>query len=84
MRRAFSHRALSLALVMLGVAASPSLAAPPANDARAAASSLSPPGGVSGTTTESTLEEGEAPTVNGAAVSGSVFLYSVLLALIRR
>ncbi|HET8951669.1 MAG TPA: hypothetical protein VFN44_14210 [Solirubrobacteraceae bacterium] len=64
---------MSLALVMLGVAASPSLAAPPANDARAAAGSLSPPGGVSGTTAESTLEEAEAPTVNGAAVSGSVW-----------
>ena len=74
MRRAFSlSRGLPLALVVLGVAASPSLAARPANDARAAAGSLSPPGGVSGTTAESTLEVEEAATVNGAAVTGSVW-----------
>jgi hypothetical protein len=84
MRRAFSlYRALPLALVVLGVAASPSLAAPPANDARAAAGSLSPPGGVSGTTAESTLEVEEAATVNGAAVSGSVW-YSFRTSQARR
>ena len=50
------HRLLLVALVVLGTAASPAMADPPANDARGAATALSPPGGVNGTTTQSTLE----------------------------
>jgi hypothetical protein len=67
------HRVLAVALVMLGVAASPALADPPANDARSAATALSPPAGVNGTTADSTLEVEEAATVQGAAVTGSVW-----------
>ena len=67
------RRALPLALIVLGVAVSPAVATPPVNDARAAAASLSPPGSVSGTTVESTLEAGEESTVRGASVAGSVW-----------
>src|SRR5215216_4714385 len=74
MRRACTtYRVLPFVLAVLGVGAAPALAAPPANDARAAAGSLSTPGGVSGTTAESTLEAGEQPTVGGAPVVGSVW-----------
>jgi hypothetical protein len=55
------YGAPAVALVVMGAAASPALAEPPANDSRAAAGVLSPPGGVNGTTAESTLEAGEAP-----------------------
>src|SRR5215207_101384 len=64
---------LAVALVVLGVAASPALADPPANDARTAATALSPPAGVTGTTATSTLEVEEVATVQGAAVTGSVW-----------
>ena len=67
------HRVLAVALVVFGVAASPALADAPANDARAAATALSPPAGVTGTTAGSTLEVQEAATVNGASVTGSVW-----------
>ena len=50
------QRVLAVALVVLGVAASPALADAPANDARAAATALSPPAGVTGTTAGSALE----------------------------
>jgi hypothetical protein len=66
-------RVLPLALVVLGVAASPARAEPPANDARAAAVALSPPGAVNGTTAGSTLEADEPRTIDGADVSGSVW-----------
>ena len=74
MRRAFTmSRAMPLALAMVGLAAAPALAAPPPNDARSAAASLSPPAGVSGTTAECTLEAGEDPSVSGSPVTGSVW-----------
>ena len=77
------HRLLLVALVVLGTAASPAMADPPANDARGAATALSPPGGVNGTTTQSTLEADEARTVNGVDVAGSVW-YSFRTAQARR
>src|SRR5829696_1504958 len=74
MRRACTtYRVLPFLLAVLGVGAAPALAAPPANDARAAAGSLSTPGSVTGTTAESTLEAGEEPTVGGAPAVGSVW-----------
>ena len=65
--------ALAVALVVSGGAASPAFADAPANDARSAASVLSPPAGVNGTTAGSTLEFEEAATVQGASVIGSVW-----------
>ena len=67
------HFVVAIALVVLGGPASPALADPPANDARAAATALSPPGGVTGTTAGSTLEGEESVTVQGESVSGSVW-----------
>ena len=67
------HFVVAIALAVLGGTASPALAISPANDARAAATALSPPGGVSGTTAGSTLEGEESLTVQGESVSGSVW-----------
>jgi hypothetical protein len=52
---------LATAAVLLALAA-PALAAAPANDARAAATAITPPGSVSGTVTEATLEDNELPS----------------------
>ena len=67
------YRLPLVALVLFGLAAAPALAEPPANDSGAAATPLTLPGGANGTTAGSTLEAGETPTVNGAAVTGSVW-----------
>jgi hypothetical protein len=67
------RRVFLVTLLAFGVGASPALAGAPANDARASAVGLSPPGGVNGTTVGSTLETDEAPVISGANVSGSVW-----------
>ena len=58
--------AASLLLVTAALPA-PALAAPPANDQRAAAQPLALPAGVSGTTRESTLEPDEPSSCAAAA-----------------
>jgi hypothetical protein len=66
-------RVLLVALVAGGLATSPALADPPTNDARAAAVALPLPGGMTGTTVDSTLEAEEATAVDGSDVIGSVW-----------
>ena len=76
-------RTLVVATLLLVAAAlpTPALAAPPANDQRAAAQALTLPAGVSGTTRESTLEEDEPGTCS--QLRGSVW-YSIQPAAGRR
>jgi hypothetical protein len=64
---------LPAVFLLFGVVAPPASAAPPANDARGAATVISPPGGADGTTAGATLESGESPTLSGESVAGSVW-----------
>lgn len=76
------RRILAVSLLLLGAALpAPALAAPPANDQRAAAQPLALPAGVSGTTRDSTLEPDEPPSC--ADLGGSVW-YSIQPAAGRR
>lgn len=76
------RRILAVSLLLLGAALpAPALAAPPANDQRAAAQPLALPAGVSGTTRDSTLEPDEPPSC--ADLRGSVW-YSIQPAAGRR
>src|SRR4051794_6577531 len=83
MSRTLIKLGLPAALLLLAFLASPAAAEPPANDARAAATVLSPPGGTDGTTAGATLESDESPQIDGAGVAGSVW-YTFRTAQARR